>query len=157
DIDNMSLGGGKGGPNAKPIRGLKDLLSMAVDNLDQAGMISAVAAGNSGPGFGTIESPGRAERALTAGASTGGPVIGTPITAGGNTYNGITGDFATVTGSDLTATLAKVTEAPTNAATHLSMACSALATNLSGKIALISRGNCTFSTKIRNAQNAGAV
>ena len=30
-------------------------------------------------------------------------------------------------------------------------------TDLTGKIALISRGICSFSTKIRNAQNAGAV
>jgi subtilisin family serine protease len=59
--------------------------------------------------------------------------------------------------SDLTAPLAVVTEAPVNAATGLSVACGALATNLTGKIALISRGACTFSTKIRNAQNAGAV
>src|SRR5262249_53988495 len=34
---------------------------------------------------------------------------------------------------------------------------SSLSTNLTGKIALISRGVCTFSQKIRNAQHAGAI
>lgn len=61
-IANMSLGGGSSGNN--------DLLAMATDNLDLANMVVAVAAGNSGPGFSTIESPGKAARALTAGAST---------------------------------------------------------------------------------------
>ena len=50
DIVNMSLGGGA--------HGVQDLLTVAVDNLDQANMISAVAAGNSGPGNFTVESPG---------------------------------------------------------------------------------------------------
>jgi subtilisin family serine protease len=39
---------------------------------------------------------------------------------------------------------------------NLTQGCSALPA-LTGKIALISRGTCSFSTKIRNAQNAGAV
>src|SRR5262249_41721236 len=125
DIDNMSLGGGKGGPNGKPIRGLKDLLSMAVDNLDQAGMISAVAAGNSGPGFSTIESPGRAERALTAGASTVGHLLRSKVTVDSVDYGAASGDFNKVT-SDLTAPLGVVTEPPTNASTGLSTACSSL-------------------------------
>ena len=148
DIANMSLGGGASG--------IQDLLTIAVDNLDQANMVVAVAAGNSGPGFGTVESPGSAARALTAGASSVGHVVATPITAGSVIAAGVSGDFATVS-SDLTAPLGVVTEAPTNSATGLSTACSPLSTVLTGKIALVSRGTCTFSTKIRNAQNAGAV
>jgi minor extracellular serine protease Vpr len=153
DIANMSLGGthGKSG-----VSGFGDLLAMAVDNLDRANMVVAVAAGNSGPGHYTIESPGSAARALTAGASTVGHIIATPITVDGITAAGVTGDFATVT-SDLTAPLAVLTGAPTNAATGLSIACDPISTNLTGMIALLSRGVCTFSTKIRNAQNAGAV
>src|SRR5207247_7144819 len=38
----------------------------------------------------------------------------------------------------------------------LDTACSTLSVDLTGEIALISRGTCTFSTKIRNAQDAGA-
>ena len=148
DVANMSLGGGA--------RGIQDLLTVAVDNLDQANMVVAVASGNSGPGLLTVESPGSAARALTAGAASVGHFIGTPITVGALTAAGVAGDFATVTG-DLTAPLGVVTEAPTNAATGLSTACGPLATSLAGKIALISRGVCSFSAKIRNAQNAGAI
>ncbi len=145
DVANMSLGGGS--------HGIQDLLMVAVDDLDQANMVVAVAAGNSGPGFFTVESPGAAARALTAGASTVPHFVGAPVTVGGNTYGAASGDFATVS-TDLTAPLG-VVAGSTNG---LSTACSALAAgSLSGKIALISRGVCTFSTKIRNAQNAGAV
>ncbi len=145
DVANMSLGGGSAG--------IKDLLAMAVNNLDQANMVVAVAAGNSGPGHYTVQSPGYAERALTAGASTVGHFVGAPVTAGGRTYGAASGDFATVT-TDLTAPLGVVT-GTTNG---LSTACSALpAGSVAGEIAVISRGGCTFSTKIRNAQNAGAV
>ena len=148
DIANMSLGGGS--------HGVQDLLTIAVDNLDQANMVVAVAAGNSGPGNFTVESPGMAARALTAGASTVGHFVATPITVGSVNAAGVAGEFATVT-SNLTADLRVVTEAPINAATGLSIACGPLAPVLTGKIALISRGVCTFSTKIRNAQLAGAV
>jgi subtilisin family serine protease len=51
-----------------------------------------------------------------------------------------------------------VTSPPVNAANGISEACSALpAGSLTGKIALIARGTCDFSTKIRNAELAGAV
>lgn len=146
DVANMSLGGGSSGVN--------DLLAKAVDNLDQANMVIAVAAGNSGPGFSTVESPGKAARALTAGASTVGHFIATPVTTadGGGPFGAASGDFNTVS-SDLTRPLGVVT-GTTNG---LNTACAALpAGSLTGKIALITRGVCTFSQKIRNAQNAGA-
>jgi subtilisin family serine protease len=143
EIANMSLGGGASG--------IQDLLTKAIDDLDQAGFISAVAAGNSGPGHFTVESPGSAARALTAGASSVGHFIGSPVTVDGKTYGAAVGDFATVS-SNLTAPLGVVFDG-----TALSQVCSAISANLSGKIALVSRGNCTFSTKIRNAQAAGAV
>jgi minor extracellular serine protease Vpr len=144
DVINMSLGG-----NA---HGVQDLLTKAVDDLDEAGMVSAVAAGNSGPGHYTVESPGSAERALTAGAMTVGHFVAAPVSVGGHTYPGVSGDFSTVS-SALAAPLGVVLNG-----TALSTACSALpAGSLSGKIALISRGACTFSTKIRNAESAGAL
>jgi subtilisin family serine protease len=144
DVANMSLGGGASG--------IQDLLTIAVDNLDQANMVVAVAAGNSGPGPLTVESPGSAARALTAGASSVGHLIATPVTVGGATSAGVAGEFATVS-ADLTAPLGVVTDG----AAGLSTACSPLTIDLGGKIALISRGACTFSTKVRHAQDAGAV
>lgn len=153
DVANMSLGGSNG-KSANSNFGTQDLLTIAVDNLDLANMVVAVAAGNSGPGHYTIESPGSAARALTAGASTVGHFIGAPVTVNGNTFAAATGDFALVT-ADLTAPLGVVTGTGVNG---LNTACSALtAGSLTGKIALVTRGTCTFSTKIRNAQTAGAV
>lgn len=143
DVANMSLGGGASG--------IQDLLTVAVDDLDEAGMVVAVAAGNSGPGHFTVESPGSAARALTAGAASVGHFLASPITAGGSTVPGLPGSFAVVT-ADLTAPLAAV---PGSGANGLDLACAPLAA-LTGRIALVSRGGCTFSTKIRNAQAAGA-
>jgi minor extracellular serine protease Vpr len=147
DVANMSLGGGA--------RGIQDLLTIAVDNLDQANMVVAVAAGNSGPGLFTIESPGSAPRALTAGASTVPHFVGASVTNGGNTFGGAVGDFATVTAElGLTAPLGVVLSAPA----VLGNACAPLpAGSLAGTIALVARGVCTFSAKIRNAAAAGAV
>ena len=142
DVANMSLGGGS--------HGFQDLLTVAVDNLDQANMVVAVAAGNSGPGLNTVESPGMAARALTAGAASVPHLVATPVTVNGNTYPAATGDFATVS-ADLTAPLA-----PVMSGTALTNACSALPGNYSGQIVLVSRGTCAFTVKIRNAQAAGA-
>jgi minor extracellular serine protease Vpr len=147
DVANMSLGGNS--------QGNQDLLAMAVDNLDEANMVIAVAAGNSGPGFSTVESPGKAARALTAGAFTVGHFIATPVVAGGTTFPAASGDFETVD-ADLTAPLGVVLG--TGTPSGLSTACTALTPgSLSGQIALISRGVCLFSEKIRNAQDAGAI
>lgn len=144
DVVNMSLGGGA--------QGIQDLLTIAVDNLDQANMVVAVAAGNTGPGHFTIESPGSAARALTAGATTVPHFIGAPVTVAGTTYGSVSGDFAVVT-DDLTAPLGVVLSNG-----NIGTACSALPANsLTGQIALIARGTCTFSVKIRNAQGAGAI
>src|SRR5438876_1865267 len=145
DVANMSLGGGS--------HGFQDLLTIAVDHLDQANMVFAVAAGSSGPGHLTVESPGSAARALTAGASTVPHFVGTPVVIGNRSFGAASGEFATVS-TDLTKPLGVVLSG-----SSLSPACTALTGgSLTGKIALVSRGGgCTFSTKIRNAQSAGAV
>jgi subtilisin family serine protease len=153
DVVNMSLGGGASG--------IQDLLTVAVDNLDRANLVFAISAGNEGPGHYTVGSPGSAARALTAGASTVPHFVGAPLTVGGSTYGVAAGDFATVA-ADLTAPLGVVL----NGAGNLSNACTAgapgadgkpAAGSLAGEIALISRGACTFSEKIRNAEDAGAL
>jgi len=145
DVINMSLGG--------PSSGALDLLTIGVNNLDEANMVSAVSAGNSGPGHFTVGSPGSAARALTAGASTVGHFVGAPVQVGATTYQAASGDFAVVS-SDLTAQLGVVT----GTSNGLGEACAALpAGSLTGKIAVVSRGTCSFSLKILNAQNAGAV
>ncbi len=146
DVINMSLGGG--------YHGAQDLDTMAVDNLDKAGIVVAVAAGNSGPGYLTVESPGSAERALTAGASSVGQYIGLAISANDQKVAGAAvGDFPVPT-ADITAPLGVVSDGSGG----LSTACTALpAGSLTGRIALISRGTCSFSQKIYDAEQAGAL
>ena len=144
DVANMSLGGGS--------NGIQDLLTVAVDNLDMANMVVAISNGNEGPGYFTVGSPGMAKRGLTAGASSVPHFVGAPVTLGSSSYGAASGDFAVV-GANLGAPLGVVA----GTVNGLNNACAALAPgSLTGQIALISRGTCSFSTKIRNAQAAGA-
>jgi subtilisin family serine protease len=147
DVANMSLGG--------DASGIQDLLTVAVDNLDLANMVVAISNGNEGPGYRTVGSPGSAARGLTAGASAVGHEIVHQIMVGSNTIFGVKGEFGA---GPVTAPLRVVADAasPFNA---LSLACSPFASNTSvqGSIALISRGVCDFTVKMRNVQNAGGV
>lgn len=144
DVANMSLGGGS--------HGIQDLLTVAVDNLDQANMVVAISNGNDGPGPFTVGSPGMARRGLTAGASTVPHFVGAPVTVGATTVGAASGDFAVVAAS-FSAPLQVVT----GTVDGLNNACEPFAAgSLVGKVALVSRGACSFSTKIRNAQAAGA-
>ncbi len=160
DVANMSLGGGASG--------IQDLLTIAVNDLDVANMVVAVAAGNEGdgdpdahpplaPGHYTVGSPGSAARALTAGASTVGHRVATTFAIAGSSYDAVAGDFGTVA-APLTAPTGIVTVAPVNAVSGFSEACGPLpAGSLTGRIAMIGRGTCDFSFKIREAELAGAI
>lgn len=146
DVANMSLGGGASG--------IQDLLTIAVDNLDQANMVVAVAAGNEGPGERTVGSPGSAARALTAGASSVGHQVVHQIQLGGAAYTGVKGDFGA---GPVTAPLSVLLD-PSSPFNGLSLACSPYSAGaLAGRIALISRGACDFSVKLRHVQAAGGV
>jgi minor extracellular serine protease Vpr len=147
DVANMSIVGLSSG--------IKDLISMAVNNLDRAGMVIAVAGGNNGPGHFTVTTPGIAERALTAGASTVGHYLATRLTVGSSSYDARIGEFQRVA-TTTTAPLAVLTTAPVWTSTGLSTLCSTVPAGVVGEVLLISRGDCLFSVKIRNAQAAGA-
>ena len=155
DVVNMSLGG------ARNDGGGAFLLDNAINNLDRANVVVAVAAGNEGPGYFTVHYPGAAPRALTAGASVVGHSIINLVTVDGTDYEAVVGDFASIT-ADVSGPLAVITGASAYAH-HLNLACDApletlpAGTNLTGKIALLGRGDCDFTVKIRNAQNAGAI
>lgn len=139
DVANMSLGGS--------VQGQHDFLAEASNAAVDAGMVVVVAAGNSGPGDGTVESPGSAANVITAGASTNPHFVGIPVDiVGGPTIGAALGDFENF---DPPVTADYTVTTPANG-------CTAITNDVSGKIALIDRGVCTFTTKIRNAQNAGA-
>ncbi|QIA26557.1 S8 family serine peptidase [Thermaerobacter sp. PB12/4term] len=144
DVVNMSLGGGVQGPH--------DYLAEAVNAAVDAGVVVVVAAGNSGPGDMTVESPGSAARAITVGATTNAHYIGIPVSAGGRDFGAATGDFAP---------FGRVTSpyAPArDGSARPEEACYPLVNGaeVRGKIALVKRGSCTFTTKVRNAEAAGA-
>jgi len=147
DVANMSLGGGSSG--------IQDLLTHAVDNLDRANMVVAVANGNEGPGYRTVGSPGSAARALSAGASSVGHSIISIVTVGGTPYTAVKGDFGDVPAGGMSAPLAVLLEAGSPEG-GLSRACGPVS-NIAGRIALLSRGVCDFSVKLRNVQAAGGV
>src|SRR5205809_2336416 len=140
DVLNLSLGGSFHGNN--------DLLANGLDNAVDAGLVVAVAAGNSGHGAGTLESPGRARKVITVAASTNQHFVGQLFTypeGGGTTIGAAVGEFPPL---------------PTASYdlfdTH-STACTSVDPGASGKLAIVDRGTCTFSTKVRNAIAAGAV
>src|SRR3989454_398808 len=138
DVLNLSLGGG-----ARP----SDVLVNAVNSAVDAGVVVAIAAGNAGPAPGTVESPGIADKVITVGASTNPHFIGIPVTVTSiGTFGAAIGQFANFVPA---VTSTYVTTSPTNG-------CTSISGSLSGEIALIARGACSFSTKIRNAQSAGA-
>ena len=67
-----------------------------------AGVVVAVAAGNSGPGASTVESPGRASKVITVAASTNKHFVGQPFTypaGGGTTIGAAVGDFDRAAGT----------------------------------------------------------
>src|SRR5437870_1094469 len=140
DVLNLSLGGSYHGNN--------DLLAIGLDNAVDAGVVVAVAAGNSGPGAGTLESPGRARKIITVGASTNQHFVGQPFTYpadGGTTIGAAVGDFD------------PLPTASFDLFDTQSDGCTSVDPGASGKLAIINRGACTFSQKVANAKAAGAV
>src|SRR5437667_1931520 len=141
DVLNLSLGGSYHGNN--------DLLAMGLDNAVDAGLVVAVAAGNSGPGQGTLESPGRARKIITVAASTNKHFVGQPFTypaSGGTTIGAAVGDFPPLPTSSFGLWFN----------TQLT-ACTSVDPGASGNVVVVNRGDCTFSTKVRNAIAAGAI
>jgi len=139
DVINLSLGGTVQGPH--------DTLSEAINVAVDAGTIAVIAAGNAGPGILTVESPGNAANAITAAASSDPHYAGIPVDFGGHHITALEGEFA---GFDPAVTALTSATTPTNG-------CTAISEDLTGKIAVIDRGACTFGQKIANAQAAGAV
>ncbi|MDR6225158.1 S8 family serine peptidase [Desmospora profundinema] len=146
DVANMSLGG--------TAHMGKDLLDEVVNAATEAGMTVAVAAGNEGPGQMTIGSPGTADKVITVGAVSNSHFFGTSIqvTVDGEERSLLTGSSSP--GGQLT----EKTEGALQVVTDGDgKACSGISADLSGKIAVIKRGDCTFTQKAAAAQSRGAV
>jgi minor extracellular serine protease Vpr len=128
----------------------------AIDNAALVGVINVVAAGNNGDTYYSINGLGQTPNAISVAASADNgfyfqnvQVTNPPNIAG--QYPAAVASFGPGLGPggfNGSAVLAS----PANACVPL-----ANAPQVAGKIALIDRGTCTLVTKVRNAQNAGAV
>ncbi len=148
DVISLSLG-----VDAAP-RVADDLDAQALERAVQSGVIVVVAAGNNGTNPNTIASPGTAPSVITAGASTNDRTFGYSVTlSGGTPVTGFPGTGPAPASPTISGQLVDVASIDTTGLT-----CDPLpAGSLSGKVALILRGTCTFSTKLNNAQQAGAI
>ena len=141
DVLNLSLGGG--------YRGNNDLLAKSLDTAVAAGVVVVTAAGNEGPGPFTIGSPGRARDIITVGASTNDHFVGQPITYGTTTVGAAVGEFPPLPSGTFDLFVS-------GTAAGLSNACASLpASTRTNELVLVTRGVCTFSTKVRTAIAAG--
>ncbi|WP_301238365.1 S8 family serine peptidase [Polycladomyces subterraneus] len=146
DVANLSLGG--------PAEPGFDLLAEVVNAAVDAGMVTVISAGNEGPGPMTIGSPGTADKVITVAAVTNKHFIGLPIKV---TVDGVEKTLpagSSAPGGQIqtrvAAPLAVVTD-------DNGTACQGITADLTGKIAVIKRGGCTFTQKAAAAQEKGAV
>ena len=160
DVINMSLGSSFGS--------VLNSSSIASDNAALAGVIVVTSAGNSSDTFFISGAPGAASRAIATAASIDGgeaaPIVqvSSPAAIAGS-YLAAGASFGPVL------TASGTPPGPHNVVIALDPAdgsgpsttdgCSAFtnAAAVAGNIALIDRGTCGFTVKVKNAQNAGAV
>ena len=146
DVINMSLGSA-----LAPVLEIDPIVN-ALERAASVGVIAVVSAGNTGPDANTIASPATAPSAIAVGASANDRMFSANVSiADGGSYVAIPGNGKSPAGP-ITAPLVDVASLDGNG-----LACAALpAASLTGAVALILRGTCTFEVKLNNAQAAGA-
>lgn len=133
----------------------------AVENATRAGLLVVTSAGNTGdsgyqagPALNTIESPATAPSALTVAATSNAQRYFSTVRVTGEGVPEALRSMRVMLSEDGPRPAA-VLRAPVRV---VGLACDALgAESLAGAIALVQRGDCTFHTKVANAQRAGAV
>lgn len=148
DVINMSLGG--------PATALAEDMSLTrwINAAINAGVIVVVAASNDGPDLATTSDNSSVAEAIAVGSTNNDraraipSVVILPSTAVRAEPASNSEDAPALTGPML----------DVNSIDPTGLGCNAYAANsLSGKIALIQRGTCTFEEKFNNAQKAGAI
>jgi hypothetical protein len=130
-----------------------DPFVQAVEAASALGVIVVASAGNNGPNPGTLATPAIAPHAIAVTASNNDRIFaGSLQVAGLNSIQGQPGagvnSFSPISGSLIDVSTLDQT----------GLACGSLPPNsLNNAIPLISRGSCTFESKLDNAQAAGAV
>ena len=148
DVINMSLGSPFQWPNSPS--------SQAIDRLAQAGLIVVASAGNSGTGgLYANGGPGLAEAAIGVASVDNIASQQAAFTVSGSSarFGFVRGGGVPISPNTGTFPLTR-----TGTVTTANDACAALpAGSLTGQIALIRRGTCSFYSKALNAQTAGAI
>lgn len=149
DVINNSWGGGPGNPQASPYYA-------AFQAAEAAGVIMVTAAGNSGPGAGSIGCPSCIEEGLTVASTQHGRTFGNQVEVSGleapiEAWPG-TGEFV----------ISEAIEAPLVWAAAIdaenALACEPFAAgSMDGQIGFTVRGECDFTLKANNLEAAGAV
>ena len=150
DVLNLSLGGYV---TSYSDIDTSEIGMAAIERAAKAGVIMVVAAGNEGPGAGTIADFASAPDAITLGAIHNDRTLGHAVTVDGAApYQAFAGD-----GPDPRQVLSG-TVFDVAAADSTGLACSPLPGGAAaGKVALVLRGTCTFAVKINNVAAAGAL
>ncbi|MCU0292234.1 MAG: S8 family serine peptidase [Thermoanaerobaculaceae bacterium] len=147
DVVNLSLGSAYGAADPSGER--------AIDTLVSLGTVVVAAAGNDGDLYTIVGSPSSADNALSVASCADDGVVGarlrieTPATLAGEVPS-TTAQFGTPpTAAGVTAAVAAALPAD---------GCGALTNpgDVAGRIALVDRGTCNFTVKVKNAQVAGA-
>jgi subtilisin family serine protease len=148
DVINLSLGG------IPAPRVEDDEEVQAIESAVTMGVMVVISAGNDGPDPNTIGSPGTAPDAITMGAMNNDRYFAAPFQVGSNgPYAAIPG-FELLPSNPITAPLVDISLKLDSTG----LACAPLPANsLSGSMALILRGTCTFELKLNYAQQAGAI
>jgi minor extracellular serine protease Vpr len=151
DVLSMSFGG-----DASSVPDIAETMAEAAVAM---GRVVVIAAGNNGPDATSITSPGTTPSAITVAAVTNAHIVGPVISVAGPdpvsaALIGI-GSTLSVKGSAVFNTA--LGPLPYVDADPQGRGCNGiLAGSLTGKIALIERGNCDFATKVNSAAAAGA-
>lgn len=132
----------------------------------KAGVLAAVAAGNEGPNFATVGSPAGAPWVITTAASSRDgqrfdealEVTSPPTIAGKYAVKEASFTPRLIDNDPIEANLVLADDNDSSAGTTFD-ACEPLVngSDVSGNIAYIQRGGCSFQTKIVNAEDAGAI
>ena len=172
DIAVLSLGGPalhgaleEGADCGQPPGVPCDPVAFAVESAARAGMTVVVAAGNEGqtgtkdPTLSTIGSPATAPSAISAGAGTNSHIFTQTVRAAAENAPDSLRMIQAMPGDG--PALSKPITAPLRDVSRVwfdGLACSPLPSlSLTGTIALVQRGSCTFFMKVLVAQNAGAL
>ncbi len=149
DVVNMSLGGDARDPSTDPEQ-------IAIANAARLGVVVVIAAGNlGGNGAGTVTSPGTSPDAITVGSTSHPRLFGNPIevSSGQSEVPADLRSFVQIPGSGqpIAGRFGPAPLASIRPLDNGELACEGLpAGSLRGKVALVRRGTCLFSTKAAN-------